>query len=120
VTFILEDRTGASVDFIASNTQKFMNAAKARPEFTSLFTTALWDVPQIHLEVDEAQAMIQGVSLTDAYQTVQTFLGGSFVNYFNRFGLQWQVYVQAEGNTAPTSKTSVSSTSRTTSRKLCQ
>jgi HAE1 family hydrophobic/amphiphilic exporter-1 len=47
--------------------------------------------------VDEAQAMIQGVSLTDAYQTVQTFLGGYFVNYFNRFGLQWQVYVQAEG-----------------------
>ncbi|MEI8293447.1 MAG: efflux RND transporter permease subunit [bacterium] len=97
VTFMLEDRTGASVDFIASNTQKFMNAAKSRPEFTSLFTTALWDVPQVHLEVDEAQAMIQGVSLTDAYQTVQTFLGGYFVNYFNRFGLQWQVYVQADG-----------------------
>jgi len=28
---------------------------------------------------------------------VQTFLGGYFVNYFNRFGLQWQVYIQAEG-----------------------
>ena len=41
--------------------------------------------------------MIQGVSLSDAYQTLQTFLGGYFVNYFNRFGLQWQVYVQAEG-----------------------
>jgi HAE1 family hydrophobic/amphiphilic exporter-1 len=85
------------VNFIAENTQKFMAAAKARPEFTSLFTTALWDVPQIHLKVDEAQAMIQGVNLNEAYQTVQTFLGGYFVNYFNRFGLQWQVYVQAEG-----------------------
>ena len=41
--------------------------------------------------------MIQGVNLNEAYQTVQTFLGGYFVNYFNRFGLQWQVYVQAEG-----------------------
>ena len=97
VTFMLEDRTGGPVEFIASNTQKFMNALKARPELTTLFTTSLWDVPQIHLSVDEAQAMIQGVSLTDAYQTVQTFLGGYFVNYFNRFGLQWQVYVQAEG-----------------------
>jgi HAE1 family hydrophobic/amphiphilic exporter-1 len=97
VTFILEDRTGGPVEFIASNTQKFMAALKARPELTTLFTTSLWDVPQIHLSVDEAQAMIQGVSLTDAYQTVQTFLGGYFVNYFNRFGLQWQVYVQAEG-----------------------
>ncbi len=98
VTFILEDRTGAEVAFIAENTQKFMAAAKKRPEFTSLFTTALWDVPQIHLKVDEAQAMIQGVNLNDAYQTIQTFLGGYFVNYFNRFGLQWQVYVQAEGD----------------------
>ncbi len=97
VTFILEDRTGADVEFIAKNTQTFMEAAKKRPEFSSLFTTALWDVPQIFLKVDEAQAMIQGVSLSDAYQTVQTFFGGYFVNYFNRFGLQWQVYVQAEG-----------------------
>ncbi len=98
VTFILEDRTGADVEFIAKNTQAFMAAAQKRPEFSSLFTTALWDVPQIFLKVDEAQAMIQGVSLTDAYETVQTFLGGYFVNYFNRFGLQWQVYIQADGN----------------------
>lgn len=97
VTFMLEDRTGGPVSFIAENTQKFMAAAKERPELSTLFTTSLWDVPQIHLEVDEAQAMIQGVDLTQAYQTVQTFLGGYFVNYFNRFGLQWQVYVQAEG-----------------------
>jgi HAE1 family hydrophobic/amphiphilic exporter-1 len=97
VNFILEDRTGADVDFIAKNTEVFMAAARKRPEFSSLFTTALWDVPQIYLKVDEAQAMVQGVSLTDAYQTIQTFFGGYFVNYFNRFGLQWQVYIQAEG-----------------------
>jgi HAE1 family hydrophobic/amphiphilic exporter-1 len=54
-------------------------------------------VPQIYLDVNEAQAMIQGVSLSDAYEALQTFLGGYFVNYFNRFGQQWQVYVQAEG-----------------------
>ena len=97
VTFMLEDRTGGTVPFLAENTQKFMAAANKRPEFSSLFTTSLWDVPQVHLEVDEAQALIQGVDLTDAYETVQAFLGGYFVNYFNRFGLQWQVYVQAEG-----------------------
>jgi hydrophobic/amphiphilic exporter-1 (mainly G- bacteria), HAE1 family len=97
VTFMLEDRTGGTVEFIAKNTQDYMAALKKRPELTSLFTTALWDVPQIYLKVDQAQAMVQGVELTDAYQTLQTFLGGYFVNYFNRFGLQWQVYVQAEG-----------------------
>ena len=97
VTFMLEDRSGGSVKFIAENTQKFMAEARKRPELTNLFTTSLWDVPQIHLKVNEAQAMIQGVDLNQAYQTVQTFLGGYFVNYFNRFGLQWQVYIQAEG-----------------------
>ena len=39
----------------------------------------------------------QGVDLTDVYQTLQAFMGGAFVNYFNRFGRHWQVYVQAEG-----------------------
>jgi hydrophobic/amphiphilic exporter-1 (mainly G- bacteria), HAE1 family len=98
VTFMLEDRSGGTVEFLAANTRKFMEAAKKRPELTGIFTTALWDVPQVHLRVDQAQAMVQGVDLNEAYQTLQTFLGGYFVNYFNRFGLQWQVYVQAEGD----------------------
>jgi hydrophobic/amphiphilic exporter-1 (mainly G- bacteria), HAE1 family len=42
--------------------------------------------------------LTQQVDLSDVYQTLQTFMGGSLVNYFNRFGRQWQVYVQAEGS----------------------
>src|SRR5205085_1162758 len=42
--------------------------------------------------------MKQGVDLTQVYQTLQTFMGSYFVNYFNRFGRQWQVFVQAEGD----------------------
>ncbi|GAB4167369.1 MAG: multidrug efflux RND transporter permease subunit [Terrimicrobiaceae bacterium] len=97
VNFILQDRTGADVKFISENTQKFVAAAQKRQELSNVFTLALWDVPQIYLEVDQAQAMIQGVNLSDAYEALQAFLGGYFINYFNRFGLQWQVYVQAEG-----------------------
>ncbi len=40
----------------------------------------------------------QGVQLSDVYKTLQMFMGGVLVNYFNRFGRQWQVYVQAEGD----------------------
>ena len=40
----------------------------------------------------------QGVAINDVYRTIQTFMGGYFVNYFNRFGRQWQVYVEAEGD----------------------
>ncbi len=48
--------------------------------------------------MDNAKAMTQQIPLSDLYQTVQTFMGGSLVNFFNRFGLQWQVYVQADGD----------------------
>ena len=48
--------------------------------------------------MDNAKAMTQQIQLNDLYQTVQTFMGGSLINFFNRFGLQWQVYVQADGD----------------------
>jgi hydrophobic/amphiphilic exporter-1 (mainly G- bacteria), HAE1 family len=47
--------------------------------------------------VDEDKVLKQGVPINDVYRTIQTFMGGSFVNYFNRFGRQWQVYIEAEG-----------------------
>jgi hydrophobic/amphiphilic exporter-1 (mainly G- bacteria), HAE1 family len=97
-TFILEDRSGGSVDFLAKNAQIYMAAARKRPEFASIMTTALFGVPQVGVKVDNAKAMTQQVPLSDLYQTVQTFMGGSLLNYFNRFGLQWQVWVQADGD----------------------
>ena len=61
-------------------------------------TTALFGVPQVGVKVDNAKAMTQQIQLSSLYETVQTFMGGALVNYFNRFGLQWQVYVQADGD----------------------
>jgi HAE1 family hydrophobic/amphiphilic exporter-1 len=97
-TFILEDRSGGSIDFLAQNTKLFMAEARKRPELAGLLTTALFGVPQVGVKVDNAKAMTQQIPLADLYQTVQTFMGGSLINYFNRFGLQWQVYVQADGD----------------------
>jgi HAE1 family hydrophobic/amphiphilic exporter-1 len=54
-------------------------------------------VPQTFVNVDRDKVLKQGVNVSDVYQTLQTFMGAYFVNYFNRFGRQWQVYVQAEG-----------------------
>ncbi|MFM7818112.1 MAG: efflux RND transporter permease subunit [Verrucomicrobiota bacterium] len=96
VTFILEDHTGG--DLLAPNLPKFMAAAAKRPELASVFTTALLSVPQIFVDVNRDQALQQGVELADIYTTMQCFMGGAFVNYYNQFGRQWQVYVQAEGD----------------------
>ena len=98
VTFVLEDRSGKGVEFLAENLPKFMEAARKRPELASVFTTALLSVPQVYVDVDRDQVLSQGVKLQDVYQTMQCFMGGAFVNYFNRFGRQWQVYVQSEGD----------------------
>jgi HAE1 family hydrophobic/amphiphilic exporter-1 len=95
--FVLEDRSGSGSSFLVKNLQAFLQAARKRPELAGLNTTALYGVPQIEVSVDKAKVLSQGVNLADVYQTLQTFMGGSFVNYFNRFGRQWQVYVQADG-----------------------
>jgi hydrophobic/amphiphilic exporter-1 (mainly G- bacteria), HAE1 family len=97
-TFILEDRSARGLDFLRKNQEKFMAAVRKRPEFSFIFTTALPKVPQLAAEVDRDKVLKQGVSLTDVYQTMQAFMGGAFINFFNRFGRTWQVYVQAEGS----------------------
>jgi len=98
VTFILEDREGKGGTFLADNLKKYLAAVNKRPEIARAFTTALPSVPQVYVDVDRDQVLQQGVKLQDVYQTMQCFMGGAFVNYFNRFGRQWQVYVQAEGD----------------------
>ncbi len=96
-TFILEDRSGGDVKFLSENVNRFMAAARQRPEIGSLSTTFLPSVPQQFIKVDRDKVIKQGVAINDVYRTIQTFMGGLFVNYFNRFGRQWQVYVEAEG-----------------------
>jgi HAE1 family hydrophobic/amphiphilic exporter-1 len=95
-TFILEDRSGADIQFLAKNLRTFMDAARKRPEIASLSTTFLPSVPQKFVEVDRDKVLKQAVNLNDVYRTIQTFMGGYFINYFNRFGRQWQVYIEAE------------------------
>ena len=97
-TFVLEDRSARGLEFLRDNQQKFMTAAQKRPEFSFLFTTALPSVPQLSVKVERDKVLKQGVPLSDVYQTLQAFMGGAFINFFNRFGRVWQVYVQAEGN----------------------
>jgi HAE1 family hydrophobic/amphiphilic exporter-1 len=96
-SFWLQDRSGGSVEFLDQNLQKFLEACRKRPELagvTSAFSAA---VPQIYADVDRDKALKQGVAVADVYQTLQAYLGGLYLNQFNRFGRQWRVFLQAEG-----------------------
>src|SRR5208337_1835906 len=97
-TMVLEDRSGKDIPFLAANVAKYMEAVRKRPEIASINTTFLPAVPQLYVDVDRDRVLKEGVELTEVYKTLQTFMGGYFVNYFNRFGRQWQVYVEAEGD----------------------
>ncbi len=96
-TMMLEDRSGSQDPaYLTENLNKFMEAARKRPELAGLITTHLPDVPQIFVKVDRDKVLKLGVPINSVYTTLQTFMGGFFVNYFNRFGRQWQVYLEAE------------------------
>jgi HAE1 family hydrophobic/amphiphilic exporter-1 len=94
--FVLEDRAGKDVQFLAGNLSKFLAEARKRPEIGMVSTTFLPSVPQKFVEVDREKVLKQGVAINDVYQSIQAFMGGLFINYYNDFGRTWQVYVEAE------------------------
>jgi len=98
VTFLLEDRAGKDIAFLAEKVKTFAEAVRKRPEVATINTTFLPNVPQIYIDVDRDKVLKHGVDISQVYKTLQAFMGGAFINYFNRFGRQWQVYIQAEGD----------------------
>src|SRR5215831_1170921 len=97
-SFWLQDRSGGTVDLLDRNLQQFLAACRKRPELAGVASQFSASVPQIYADVDRDKALKQGVAVADVYQTLQAYLGGLFLNQFNRFGRQWRVFLQAEGS----------------------
>jgi HAE1 family hydrophobic/amphiphilic exporter-1 len=95
-SFWLQDRSGGTVDFLNQNLQKFLEAARKRPELANVNSVWRPSVPQIFAQVNRDKVIKQGVAIKDVYQALQAFLGGIYVNQFNRFGRQWKVFLQGE------------------------
>lgn len=96
-SFWLQDRSGGPVEFLDQNLQKFLEACRKRPELTGVASQFSAAVPQIFADVDRDKVLKQGVAISDVYQTMQAYLGGLYLNQFNRFGRQWRVFLQSEG-----------------------
>jgi len=95
-SMMLQDRGGNSPEYLYKEANEFINAAKQRPEIANVFTMFRPNSPQIFLDVDNAQVLKLGVPLADVNTSIGAFLGGAYVNDFNRFGRLYKVYVQAE------------------------
>jgi hydrophobe/amphiphile efflux-1 (HAE1) family protein len=94
--FMLEDRTGVGVEDLAQAADLTAQAARARPEIGNIVNTFRSNVPSYKVDLDLDKVQTLGIPPTDAYDALQTFLGGLYVNDFNVFGRTWQVMVQAE------------------------
>ena len=95
-TYMLQDRASGTVQQLSDTLDKLSAAARKRPEIAGLVSTFRPSVPQLYVEVDQDRVLKQGLQFGEVYQTLQAFLGGAYVNQFNRFGRQWKVYLQAE------------------------
>jgi HAE1 family hydrophobic/amphiphilic exporter-1 len=95
-TMMLQDRGGNSPEYLFEQSRRFIEAATARPEIGSAITLFRPSSPQVFLDIDDGKALKLGVPLSDVNTSVGAFLGGAYVNDFNRFGRLYKVYVQAE------------------------
>ena len=95
-SMMLQDRGGNSPQYLAQQTQAFLAAAQKRPEIKRVYSTYNAGTPQIKLEIDNDKAMKLGVPVSKVTEALGAFLGGTYVNDFNRFGRQYKVYLQGE------------------------
>ena len=93
---MIEDRAGGDANELAAVAQSVVDAAQGRPEMFNANSSFRANVPQYKVNLNTEKVQTLGVPLTDVYSTLQTFLGGLYVNDFNRFGRTWRVMMQAE------------------------
>jgi multidrug efflux pump len=94
--FMLEDRAGGDVGALAQAADVVAQSARSQPELGPVLNTFRSSVPNYKIDVDLDKVQTLGIPVTNVYNTLQTFLGGLYVNDFNVFGRTWQVLIQAE------------------------
>ncbi len=94
--FMLEDRLGGDTSELANAADAVLDATRQRPEIATAQSSFRNSVPQYKVDVDTEKVQTLGIPVTDVYNALQTYLGGLYVNDFNRFSRTWRVLVQAE------------------------
>ncbi|GGF57357.1 multidrug efflux RND transporter permease subunit [Azorhizobium oxalatiphilum] len=92
----IEDRAGLGYEALDQATKAFMAKAMQAPELAGLFSSYQVNVPQLFADIDRVKARQLGVAVTDVFNTLQIYLGSSYVNDFNAFGRTYTVRVQAD------------------------
>jgi len=96
-SFVLQDRTGGDIQELASVMRGFIVDANEHPAIGSAYSTFRADVPMLYLDVNRDKVQTLQVPMTELFSTLQSQLGSTYINDFNKFGRTWRVLAQAEG-----------------------
>jgi multidrug efflux pump len=92
----IEDRGNKGFETLFNSLQAVINKARKDPALVGLFSSFRIQVPQMDIDIDREQALIQGIPLDEVFNALQVYLGSVYVNDFNMFGRTYQVKAQAE------------------------
>ncbi len=96
--FQLQDRAAVSLDELADVSQRIIDEGTRSPELQNLITSFRPYAPQVFVDLDRTKARTLGVRISDVFETLGAFMGGQYINDFDRFGRLFRVYAQAEGD----------------------
>jgi hydrophobe/amphiphile efflux-1 (HAE1) family protein len=94
--FMVEDREGGDVNRLADVAQALANASRTQPALGQVANTFRVAAPGYHVDLDDDKAQTLSIPTSEVYDSLQTFLGGLYINDFNRFGRTWRVIMQAD------------------------
>lgn len=96
ISMMVEDRGGYDATYLKNNLDHYMEKLRGIPELAFVSSSSGQEVPQIIVDVKRDKSLRHGVNNSDIFETLQSFMGSSFVNYFNDFGRQWPVIIEAD------------------------
>ena len=93
---MVEDRRSLGLSELSRNTAELVQKGNASPGLRGLAATFSTRSPQVYLNIDRTKAESLQVLPQSIFDTLQAYLGSSFVNFFNKFNQVFQVYIQAD------------------------
>jgi multidrug efflux pump len=93
---MIEDLSEVGLDVLQGQTENLAEKGRQLSAVGGLFSSFRANTPQLYIDIDRTKCKTMGVPLTDVFNTLQVYLGGYYVNDFNRFGRTWQVNLQAD------------------------
>jgi len=93
---MVEDRRSLGLAELQRNATELVQAGNSNPSLRGLATTFSFRSPQLYLDIDRTKAESLQVQPASVFEALQSYLGSSFVNFFNSFNQVFQVYIQAD------------------------